>query len=172
MVKYLYSRLKSNLWFQNAVEPTQRNSDGTMGYISSGVCLRRGRDDFVYQPSNMAPVLVEAVKKLNVEVAFTMCTDTTDTIFAIIRSRDLDSLTLQDGSQYQIVDSLADIASGETGKVKKFQYTCLVRDEKLVLIWHDSIERIMDHAQDIERNFLTLVGFNHQVLANSLDLGF
>jgi hypothetical protein len=156
MVKYLYTRLTLNEWFSNAISGSGGTSIDRFSYVSNGVLLRRARDDYVFQPPNISPVLVAAVTKLNVEVAFTMCTDTTDAIIKIIENRNLEMLVLDNGSHYQIADSLADIASSDN-VVKKFQYACIIREERLVLVWHDSLDKIMEHAMDVEKNLLAWV---------------
>ncbi len=121
-----------------------------------GVLLRQARGQYVSQPPQLSPDLVAAVQKINVEVAFTMSTDASDVIFGTLMDCQ-NELVLADGSQYQIVDSLADISKGGANRIKKFQYACLVRQEKVVLVWHDDIQRILLHAQEVEQKLLGLV---------------
>ncbi len=121
-----------------------------------GVLLRQSRGQYVSQPLEVHPDLLAAVQKINVEVAFTMCTETTDVIFQSLKPGQSE-LILHDGSQYQIVEQLGDISRGASSQIRKFQYACLVKREKLVLIWHDDIQKILSHAQDVEKKCLALV---------------
>jgi hypothetical protein len=145
------------------------NSSSTEEPHCRGVLLRCARDVYVHRPRNICANLLQAVQKLGVEVAFTMSTDTTNMIFSTL-SEEASYITLQDGSQYQIVQSMADISNGLAGRVKRFQYTCLVRKEGVVLVWNDDVGVIMDHAQEVERNLLSLVGKPPPIQFNKLRL--
>jgi hypothetical protein len=98
-----------------------------------------------------------AVQKLNVEVAFTMSTDITDLIFSLLGPDQTELVLGLGGSQYQILDSLEEIAKSTSSKVKRFQYACFVRREKVLLLWHDNVERILVHAAEVEKTLLTVV---------------
>lgn len=158
MVSYLYGRIQSSMWFTGSGSTTgtpQSNIDRHFG--TQGVLLRQTRGSYVTQPSVLSPVLIAAVQKLNVEVAFTMSTEITNVIFSIL-APDQTELVLQDGSsQYQVLDSLEEIATSSISKVKRFQYTAFVRREKVLLLWHDDVERILTHAAEVERKLLTVV---------------
>ena len=65
-------------------------------------------------------------------------------------------------SQLQIIDSLADISTST--KTKKLQYAALIREEQLMLVWHDDLDRIMTHAARLEDKLLALVS-NHTRLS-------
>lgn len=53
------------------------------------------------------------------------------------------------GLKLQIVHSLAALASGETAVTKK-SYMCILREEKVVLLWNESVEGILAHGTDVE----------------------
>jgi hypothetical protein len=88
-----------------------------------------------------------------VEVAFTMRTDMINGLFESWDDGQTE-LRLKDGSQLQFVESLATVASMS---IKKFQYACLVREEQIVLIWHDDLQQIIPHATRLEEKLLSLV---------------
>jgi hypothetical protein len=64
---------------------------------------------------------------------------------------------LGDGSQLQIIDSLADIARSGSGLVRKFQYGALIREEQILLVWHDDLDKILSQASAIEERLLGLI---------------
>jgi hypothetical protein len=99
------------------------------------------------------PSLLSATQKLNVEVTFTMRTDAVDAILAALEPFQTDVL-FTDGSQVQVVDSLRDIL---TTNVKKLQYAALIRQEKMLLVWHDDLQQILPHAARTEEKLLSLV---------------
>ena len=135
MIKYLSSKISSNQWIGNA-------STGR----PHGVLLRRSRGQYITEPPVVHPVLLQAITKLNVEVAFTMSTETTEVILSILKPEE-NGIMLADGSQLQIVDSLAEIARYGSGAVKKFQYAALVREEGFLLVWHDDLDKILGHTK-------------------------
>jgi hypothetical protein len=145
MIKYLSSKISSNQWIGNA-------STGR----PHGVLLRRSRGQYITEPPVVHPVLLQAITKLNVEVAFTMSTETTEVILSILKPEE-NGIMLADGSQLQIVDSLAEIARYGSGAVKKFQYAALVREEGFLLVWHDDLDKILGQASSIEEKLLGLI---------------
>ena|ERR1700761_6264283 len=143
MLKYIYGRISSNLWFPppNSGQPR-------------ALLLRKSRGNYINEPEDIDQTLLAAVQKMNVEVAFTMATEKTETIFSIIQP-DQSEIILSNGSQLQVLNSLADIAT--SGKIKKFQYAALIREEQILLIWHDNLESIMVHATMLEDKLLCFV---------------
>lgn len=148
MINYIYGRVSSHKWL-----PDPRSSQ------PRGVLLRKGRGTYICEPEAIDRTLLGAVQTMNVEVAFTMATETVQAI--------LDALTpgqteifLGNGSQLQIIDSLANISTS----TKKLQYAALIREEQLMLVWHDDLDRIMSHAAKLEDKLLALVSNYHNFL--------
>jgi len=121
-----------------------------------GVLLRRSRGMYVTYPNVIDRTLEEAVAKLNVEVAITMSTETTQVILSLLQPDQTD-IMLPDGAQLQVIDSLQDIVRAGATLVKKFQYGALIRDEQILLVWHDEIEKILLQAGNVEEKLLGLV---------------
>ncbi|KAF2761334.1 hypothetical protein EJ05DRAFT_491960 [Pseudovirgaria hyperparasitica] len=147
MIKYLSGRITGNQWLPSVSERE---------HSAYGVLLRRARGEYVCDPEPVNAWLLAAVQKINVAVAFTMSTQTTDVIFSTIQPHQTD-LALPNGSQLQIVNSLAEIASSSSGSIRKFQYAALVREEKLLLVWHDELDKILNHAANIEGKLLAMI---------------
>ena len=122
-----------------------------------GVLLRTSRGVYVTQPSNLCQNLIAAVQRLNVEVAFTMSTELTNLIFSTMTPNQTEFILPHDSTQYQILDSFEDMAKASSNKLKRFQYTCFVRKEKVVLLWHDDVESILSHGDKVERQLLTVI---------------
>jgi hypothetical protein len=111
---------------------------------------------YITEPEDVHPLLLGAVQKMNVRVAFTMSTETTRILFSILQP-DQTELLLPSGFQVQVIGSLAEIACAPSSVIKKFQYVALVREERILLVWHDELDRILVHAADLETKFLSLV---------------
>jgi hypothetical protein len=143
MVKYLHSRVVAQQWISSSSNDSE----------CLGVLLRRTRGQYITVPSQINPLLLAAVEKVNVEVAFTMRTETTDAVFSTLADFQTD-LLLTDGSQLQVINSLDEIL---IKNVKKFQYAALLRTEKMLLVWHDDLQKILPHAMATEGKLLSLV---------------
>lgn len=158
MVKYLYGRISANQWLGPQI-PGDRNS-------SVGVLLRRSRGNYAYAPDEISGVLLSAVRKINAEVAFTMKTETVDVVLSSLEPFQTE-LPMSNGSQLQIMDSLNDVANTT---IKKFQYACLIRKERLLLLWHDDLQHIIPHASRMEEKLLSLVSAPNAVYFSSTDI--
>ncbi len=153
MVKYLYDRILSNHWFDSTREDFYAASE----IVCQGVLLRQTRGIYVSHPVGLSADLIASVQRLNVAVAFTMSTEITNLIFQILGPNQSELVLPHDSTQYQILESFEDMSKATSNKIKRFQYTCFVRREKVLLLWGDDVEGILTHAAKIERELLTLV---------------
>jgi len=156
VVVSLHNRILSNLWFDpsnSASLYTPNSHSPTSNYDRSqyqGVLLRQSRGVYITQPVALAPDLVATVQRLNVQVAFTMTTELTSLIFSILAPNQTELVLPHDSTQYQILESFEEMSKATSNKVKRFQYTCFVRKERMLLLWHDDVEQILVHAANIE----------------------
>jgi hypothetical protein len=146
MVKFLYSRILTNNWF-GKTSPANALDERL------GTLIRKTRGLYATAPDLVHPDLVAAVQKLNAQVAFTMRTDSVEIILDTLDEFQAD-LVMRDGSQIQVLESLSDIL---TMNVRRFQYCCVLRRERIVLVWHDDLEEIIPHALRLEDRLLSLI---------------
>jgi hypothetical protein len=70
---------------------------------------------------------------------------------------------------------MSQVASSSASSIKKYQYAALIREERVLLVWHDDLDRIIPHAVDIESRLLSLVSLSFPPLnddgTNKVDLG-
>ena len=85
-----------------------------------------------------------------------MSTETTKIIFSLLQPNQTE-LILPSGFQVQVIDSLTEVACSPSNFVKKFQYAALIREERILLVWHDELDKILVHAEDIEGKLLAFV---------------
>jgi hypothetical protein len=143
MSRYLYGRVTASQW----VSP--QTSDGAC----AGVLIRKSRGVYTTTPKIVHPDLLAATIKLNSHVSFTMRTETIEIILSTLEQFQTD-LLLTDGSQLQVLNSLQDIS---TTNLKRFQYSCILRHERMLLVWHDDLQEILPHALRLEEKLLSLV---------------
>lgn len=103
------------------------------------------------------PSLLAAVQKINPEVAYTMSTRMTKLIASQLQPQQSE-LVLSNGSILQVIDSLADIVTLPSSAVKKYQYGALLRQEQMLLVWHDSVDKLFSHSMDLEARLMARVG--------------
>jgi len=89
MVIYLHGRVCANQWMTG--------SDASMRQHCTEVMLRRTRGNYTCAPEKTTGVLLAVVRELNVEVAFTMITETVDIILSALAPHQSE-LTMNDGS--------------------------------------------------------------------------
>jgi hypothetical protein len=145
MTKFLHSKVSANGWFK--VDPPTR---------PLGVLVHQSSGGYVTEPRDLSPLLVQAVEKLGVEVAFTISTETTEAIFDVIQDNDHE-IVLGDKSQLQIIDSMSDMARIGLTQVGKSQHAALLKAERILLVWHDDVDQVLLQATKIEEKLLGLV---------------
>lgn len=143
MVSYLFKRVVASGWV-----PVGRDPDDCIG-----VLIRQRRGNYVTAPDPVNHVLLGAVVRLNLAAALTMRPQMLDGLLSSL-SPNQTELRFKDGSQLQIIESMA-LAQPST--VKKFQYACVCRQERIVLVWQDDIQNILPHATRMEERLLSLV---------------
>ncbi|KAK2740535.1 hypothetical protein FQN57_006038 [Myotisia sp. PD_48] len=157
ITKYLHARLATNQWYAVPTDPTVEYH---------GLLLRKSRGTYISEPEQVHHLLLAAVQKMNVAVAFTMSTETIRIILSLIQPEQTE-LVLPNGFQVQIIDSFAEIANSPSSSVKKFQYVALIREEGVLLVWHDQLDNILVHAEDVEGKLLSFIcGTSASVFAN------
>lgn len=142
---YLYNRAVASGWIP---PESMRYEDDC-----SGVLLRQYRGNYISFPQALNHVILGAVIRLNLNVAITMRPQMLDGILAALSPGQTD-LKFKDGSQIQILDSLT---LAQPATVKKFQYACLFKQERLILVWHDDLVNIVPQATHVEEKLLALV---------------
>lgn len=158
MIKYLHGKVSAQQWFTpTETEPSEQ---------CKGVLIRKSRGHYVTEPEDIDADLRNAAENINFEVGFTMATETTRIIFSTLQPQQTEVL-LPDGSQIQIIDSIIDIASGSV-IAKKFQYAALLRQERVLLLWHDDLNKILTHAASIEEKLLTQVRLSKNLCPSAL----
>ena len=160
MVKYLHRRCASAKWLQ----PTE-DEDG-IAIVSSwiGVAVRLPDGNYTTEPANMDQNLYAVLRHLNCKCAFTMSSEITSALIDQISPFQTEIQIHPRGLKINIVQSLGELALGSTNVSKK-SYMCILREEKVVLVWNDSVEGILTHGTDVEGILVGIVSSTLNILA-------
>jgi hypothetical protein len=105
------------------------------------VLLRRSDGIYTGEPLFINPNLVRAVEKLGVAVAFTMSSEITNALLQQVTPFQTEISLDPRGFVLPIANSVLDIATGKS-TVSRDAYVCLCRQERMVLIWGDTVPGI------------------------------
>jgi len=174
LVHRLHVRLLTNRWLGNDVilkgglAPIEIAHPKGQAEATTlfGTMIRIDDDEYSISPPSLSESVADAVRKLNLNIAFTMCTHLTSAIFDSASDEDRELFFPCTGKHYQIVDSLQDIIESEEGDVKKLQYVCFVRRERVVLIWGDDEASILARGEDLLTVMLSHVSFFDTSISN------
>jgi hypothetical protein len=147
MTKFLHGKVSANGWFEVDQPPRPL-----------GVLVRQAGSSYITEPRDLSPLLVRAVEALGLDVAVSISTETTEAIFDVISDNDHD-LDLGDGLQLQIVDSMSDIVRNGPSQIAVSQHAALLRNERVLLAWHDDVDKVLEQATKVEEKLLGLVSF-------------
>lgn len=155
MIDYLLKRIVAGGWLP---PDHHQNPQECLG-----VLLRRSRGLYVTAPDPLNHILLGAAMRLNLAVAMTMRVQILDGILASLAPGQSE-LRFKDGSQLQIIDSLT---LAQPANIRKFQYACVCRQERLILVWQDDIQNIIPQATRVEERLLSLI-WGHERLPFSI----
>lgn len=166
MVKFLHRRCLQAKWLEPP-EDEYGVVDG--GATNLGVLLRRPDGIYTAEPLFLNPDLVSAVEKLNVTVAFTMSSEITFALLQQVTPFQTELSLDPRGFVLPVANSVKDIVSGKSS-VTRDNYVCLCRQERMVLVWGDTVPGILAHGTDIETRLLGLVWGSHIPSHNSISV--
>jgi hypothetical protein len=104
--------------------------------------------------------LYKVLQSFNCKCAFTMSSEITSALIDQISPFQTEIQVQPRGIKINIVRSLAHLASGKTQVTKK-AYMCILREERVVLVWNDSVEGILTHGADVEGLLVGIVNTPH-----------
>lgn len=115
------------------------------------------------------PDIVGAVERLNAAVAFTMSSEITHALLQQVTPFQTELSLDPRGFVLPIVNSVKDIATGKS-PIGHDAYLCLCKQERVVLVWGDTVPGILAHGTDVETRLLGLVWGSHIPSHNSVSV--
>jgi hypothetical protein len=126
------------------------------GYSPGCIALKTEDSEHLFEPTNVNPTLADAIRVLDEIAVLTMSSNITAGIMELINPFQKSLSTQQAGNRLPILTSLSDV----TPDLGHYSKACIIRNEKLILIWSDSSETIMSVGNDIEAelyNFVSVI---------------
>lgn len=123
-----------------------------------GVAVRLSDGSYTTEPPNEDHDLHRVLQLLNCKVAFTMSSDITASLMDQISPFQAELYINPSIIKIEIVGSLAELATGLTNVSRK-SYVCIMRQERLALVWNDSVEGILSHGNEVERLLIGIVSY-------------
>lgn len=143
MISYLHKKVVESGWAPKDPDPAD----------CLGVLVRKHRGAYMTIPTPINDGLLNAAARLNIIAALTMRLEMIDGILASLMQGQTE-LRFHDGSQLQILESITQVKSSN---VKKFQYACVCRHERIILVRHDNLTNLIPQAAKVEERLLSMV---------------
>ncbi|KAH8676512.1 glycosyl transferase family group 2-domain-containing protein [Tricladium varicosporioides] len=96
---------------------------------------------------------------MNAKVGLTMSSDITESLFAQV-SPFQEDLHLGPRAKIPVIQSLDALCQGEF-EIDPRAYACLLREERVVLLWNETVEGILAHGADVEDKLMAHVWGSH-----------
>ncbi|TFK95710.1 glycosyl transferase family group 2-domain-containing protein [Pterulicium gracile] len=129
--------------------------------ITTGVCLRTQPGHFRLFPYDEPRLLhfEAATRALNPLVAIKVRTAAIHAALSTLNDNDI-AIFINPSTRIQVLDTIAQL-----GRAEKEQCGAFIRDERVLIVWSDSLETIISIYQDFEAELIALVWNNKARLA-------
>lgn len=135
MVRFLHNRCMEKKWLEEFGD-----DNGILPEESAlGVAIQSpDGSHYAMEPATVDGDFITALGMLDAKVGLTMSSEVTENLFAQVTPFQID---LQLGPRHRIpvVNSLEQILSG-TVEIEHSAYGCLLREERIVMLWNDTVE--------------------------------
>lgn len=120
------------------------------------VAFRTWEDEIILEPRQVDPRLVEAIERLEEVVVLSMSSEITSCLIESISPQQKSLIVERTGARIPIVSTLQDVSSYLVHSSR----ACIIRQERLVLLWSDDGTAIIEIGNDVEKQLLGLVSLD------------
>lgn len=153
MVKYLHQRCVEKKWLEEFGDDNGAIPDES----ALGVAIRSpDATHYAMEPSTVDADFLEALRLMDAKVGLTMSSEITENLFAQV-SPFQEDLQLGPRTRIPVVQSLEQIITSQV-EIDHNAYACLLREERIVMLWNDTVEGILAHGADVEDKLMGHVG--------------
>jgi hypothetical protein len=149
MVRYMHKQCESSGWLNS-----QQCPDPSV----VGVMIRRASDQQTIHPPSLNPMTIETIHSIDCGIAFTLTSEITATFFRQMSPFQSEISVQPQNIKIPIVETFEDLIYLATTK-RLTGTVCVVRKERIILVWSESIESILPHGAEVERLLLETVSF-------------
>ena len=121
-----------------------------------GVMIKLGKDELARHPPTLNPTVIAAFEGIDASIAFTMSSDITASLFRQMSPYQTDIVIQPHGILIPIVQSMQQVADLVNANQMKGN-ACIVKNERVVLVWTDSIENLLPHGAELEKLLIETV---------------
>lgn len=151
MAQFLYRRFAAYGWLEQNQRAEVPEFLGIIIRVKNGDSI-----EYISEPQTVDYNIKTICANLDLAVIFTMSSEITHLLFTRI-SKDESEITLpRNNITIPVVESLQVLARDGTG-VRRRDFCCLVRKEKVVLVWGNSAEEIIVRGSDVESKLISSV---------------
>ncbi|KAH7120443.1 hypothetical protein B0J13DRAFT_680698 [Dactylonectria estremocensis] len=148
IAKYIARRATLLGWFDEL--PAAAISSG---WSATSVAIRQPDGTYTYAPDDPSPNLVAAVARLDENAIISMVSEVTNTVLDAIKPDQNSLLVESTGARIPIIPSLADIHQSLVYSAS----SCIVVEERCVLIWSNDANTIISVAHNVEKQLLGFI---------------
>ena len=149
MVRYMHKQCESSGWLNS-----QQCPDPSV----AGVVIKRALDQHSFHPPALNPMTIETVNSIECGIAFTLTSEITATFFRQMSPFQTEMFIQPQNIKIPIVESLEDLVYLATTK-RLAGTVCVIRKERIILVWSESVESILPHGAEVERLLFETVSF-------------
>lgn len=149
MVQYMHKQCASSGWLNQHSAP-----DPSV----IGIMMKLGNDELARQPASLNSMVIAAFESLDAAIAFTMSSDITASLFRQLSPYQTEIVIQPHGIKIPIVDSLQQVVDLANTRHMRGN-ACIVKDEKIVLVWTNSIDNLLPHGAELEKLLVETVYF-------------
>jgi len=154
MGRYMHKQCESTGWLNHHECP-----DPSM----LGVMIKLGHNQHSIHPSTLHPMTILAINVIDAAIAFTMASEVTSTLFRQMSPYQSEILVQPQGIRIPIFESLEDVMQLDS-KILIGDYSCIVRRERIVLVWSNTVDNVLPHGSEVEKLLLETVSHDLQTL--------
>jgi hypothetical protein len=158
MSQFLQRRFNEQGWLQP--DPAARLTS-PLGIVMRAEDTDGEEEDtkYIAKPETVDSDLRAISEQLGLAIVFTMSSDITALVFKRVGPNDSEITLSPNNITVPVVESLKSLAS-DPSNVRRRDFCCFVRQEKVVLVWSNSVDEVLLHASDVETKLMSSVCFS------------
>lgn len=126
------------------------------GFSETCIAVKASEDNYVFQPSDVNPLLALAVARIDRKAVLSMTSEVIPTIIDSIQPDQTQFYIEATGTPISIVASLEEIRPDVAANSK----ACIVLKERVMLVWSNNPKKIVNQAHDVETQLFNVVNIS------------